>query len=97
MPSSVVLGQQADELAGQVLEELAVGDRPRAVGLALAVVEEDQVDVAGVVQFAAAELAHAQDDEPGRPAVGRRGRRPAAARSFRHAARKAPSRIASAR
>ena len=66
------LGQQPHDLAGQAVEELDVGDRPRAVGLAVAVVEEDQVDVAGIVQFQAAELAHAQHDEPRR--AGRRGR-----------------------
>ena len=58
-----------------------VADRPRAVGLAVAVVEEDQVDVAGVVQLAAAQLAHAQDDEPGRLAVGAAGVAPLRARA----------------
>ena len=64
-----VLGQKPDELAGQVLEELVVAHGPRTVGLALAVVEKDQVDIAGIVQLAAAELAHAEDDEAGRLAV----------------------------
>ncbi len=69
MPNSVFSVSRRTSLAGQVLEELVVAHRPRTVGLALAVVEEDQVDVAGIVQLAAAELAHAQDDEAGRLAV----------------------------
>ena len=70
------LGQQADQLAGEVVEKLGVGDGPVAVGLAVEIIEEDQVDVAGVVQLAAAELAHAQDDEPRGASVGAAGRAP---------------------
>ena len=47
-----------------------------AVGLAVARGEEDQVDVAGVVQLQAAELSQPQDDEPGGPAVGAARRAP---------------------
>ena len=47
-----------------------VAHRPRTVGLAVSIVEEDQVDIAGVIQLAAAQLAHSQDDEASRFAVG---------------------------
>ena len=43
--------------------------RPAAAGLAVLVVDEHQVDVAGVIQLLAAELAEADDGEPGRPAA----------------------------
>ena len=82
------LGQQPHQLAGEPIEELGVGHRPPAVGRAVEVVEEDQVDVAGVVQLDAAELAHAQDHEAGRAAVGTAGSAPLA-RSLFHAARNA--------
>ena len=52
-----LLGQQADEFAGHKVEEFEIADWPRAVGRAVVFAEEDQVDVAGVVQFQAAELA----------------------------------------
>jgi hypothetical protein len=59
------LRQVLDHLAGQPIEELAIGDRARAVGLAGVVAEENQVDVAGVVQLPAAQLAQGQHGEAG--------------------------------
>ena len=51
--------------------EIAVGvQRALAVGLARRTVAEDQIDIGGEVELAATELAHADDDQPLRPAVG---------------------------
>ena len=63
-------GQQADEFGRGPAEELVVPDRPAARGLPFFVVHDHQVDVAGVVQLAAAELPEAQDRGP---AAGFRG------------------------
>ena len=65
--------QQADDLADDAAEELVVADAGDALaaGRAFLVVEEHQVDVAGVVQLLAAELAEGEDDAAGRLA-GRR-------------------------
>ena len=63
------LGEQADEFFAEPLEELLVADRAAGVGLAVLLVEEDEVDVAGVVQLDAAELAEAEDDEAAALAV----------------------------
>ena len=52
------------------LEVLLVGDCAAGVGLAVVLVEEDQVDVARIVQFDAAELAQAEHDEAAALAVG---------------------------
>jgi hypothetical protein len=51
-------------------------DGARAVGLALLWVEEDQVDVGGHVQLAAAELAHGHNQK-GLGLAGQRPQRPA--------------------
>ena len=66
LPQGRVVGEQADEVAPHPGEELGVGDRPRAVGLPLVVVEEDQVDVRAVVELLAAELAQPEHHEPRR-------------------------------
>ncbi len=62
--------QRADHATAQPLEELAIGDGARAVGLAVVRVDEDQVDVRRYVELEAAELAHAEDHELLRDAVG---------------------------
>ena len=56
--------QQADHLADDAAKELVVADAgdPLAARGALVLVEEHQVDVAGVVQLLAAVLAEGQDD-----------------------------------
>ena len=55
------LGERARHLLGHADEELAHG---ASVGqLAVALVDVDQIDVGAVVELAAAELAHAEDDE----------------------------------
>ena len=90
------IGAEDVAVAGALLEQ---PDQPRAAARRIAaavcgrrmrtprrVVEHDQVDVARVVQLAAAELAHAQHDEAGpsrRRVAGRRAR----ARRRRRAAR----------
>ena len=63
--------QQADDLADDAGEELVVADAGDALAAraALLVVEEHQVDVAGVVQLLAAELAEGEDDAAGRLAA----------------------------
>ena len=91
------LGEQPHHVAGQPVEELAIAPRPRAVGLAVRVVEKDQVDVARIIQLDAAELAHRQHDEPGRLAVAACAARRASARACAGPTRTAASRIASAR
>ena len=57
-------------------EEVAVGDRPilAARGVPVVAVDDDQVNVGGVVELVAAELAHAEHREPRRRPV-RRPRR----------------------
>ena len=59
--------QRADDAAAEPLEEIAIRQRPRAVGLAVFRVDEDQVHVGRHVELAAAELAHADHDEILRP------------------------------
>ena len=59
-----VVGQHPDDLAADLGEELGVGDDLGADGLAVGVVDEDQVDVGAIVQLLAAELAERQNDEP---------------------------------
>ena len=81
----------------QPFEELLVADGAASVGLAVLFVQEDEVDVAGVVQLQAAELAEGEDDE-----AARARRRSAAAdrialRICRQAKSSAASTIASAR
>src|SRR5262249_9689634 len=65
-------GEQADQLAGNVGEVFIAGDAgdPLSPGLPLLGVDEHQVDVTGVVQLLAAELAEGQHDAADRPAVG---------------------------
>src|SRR3972149_4717026 len=64
-----------DDLARQPPEVLAVreGAARAAGGLAVLRVHEDEVDIGGVVELLAAELAHADDGEPGRLSTGRVG------------------------
>ena len=71
-----VLRQVLDDLLRHPLEKLRVGDGPRTVGLARVVAQEDQIDVAGIVQFLAAQLAHRNRGKP----------RPLPVRPPRHAA-----------
>ena len=59
-----VVGEEPNDVAAHPGEELGVRDDARAGGLALDVIEEDQVDVGAVVQLLAAELPHRQHDEP---------------------------------
>ena len=56
----------------RLAEEFAVGDAARlaARGLPVVPVDEDQVDVRGVIQLLASELAHADDHEAGGRPVG---------------------------
>ena len=90
-------GQQPHHLLRQAFEELHVGDRPLGgVGLAVRVVEEDQIDVAGIVQLDAAQFAQRQDDETGRVSVRTAGV-PRFRSSFSHADSSAACRMASAR
>ena len=65
-----VFGEQPDDLGSHPCEELGVRDDSRPRGAAILVIEEDKIDVGAVVQLGAAELAQAQDDEPGGAAIG---------------------------
>ena len=64
------LGQQLAQPLAEPAEKFLVADRPRAIGLALAGIGENQVDVRGKIEFPPAELAHAQHHQPLRLAVG---------------------------
>ena len=57
------LAQQPDHEPAQAREEILVVDAARARGGALVGKQEDQVDVGGKIELAAAELAHAEHDE----------------------------------
>ena len=59
-----VLRQVLDDLLSHALEEFGAGDGARTVRFAGVVAQEDQVDVAGVVQFLAAQLAHRNRGKP---------------------------------
>ena len=60
-PVGRALGQQAGEALHHLGEKAAGIQRARAVGLALGGKGEDQVDVAGKIELAPAELAHAEN------------------------------------
>ncbi len=64
MPSGRVIGQQADDLAADLGEQLGVGQDLGAIGLAVFVVEKDQVDVGAVVELLAAQLTQPEYDKP---------------------------------
>ncbi len=64
-PQRGVVGQQTDDVAAHPGKELGVRHDLGALGLAVFVVEEYQIDVGAVVELLAAELSQAQDDEPG--------------------------------
>ena len=59
----------ADDAPAEAFEELAVREHARTVGLAVVGVDEDEVDVRRDVELAAAQLAHADNDEVLRDAV----------------------------
>ncbi len=56
--------QQADEIAGEPDEEI-LHRSPALIGDLGRVVEDDEIDVARIIELPRAELAHADDDEPG--------------------------------
>ena len=95
-PQVGLLRQQANQLAGDQVEEFEIRQRTLAVGLSFAFTQEHQVDIAGIVQFQPAELAQPEHNKAGRPAIGT-ARRAALPLHFRQAARRAASTIASAR
>ena len=70
MPRSVGSVSSRITSLRQPLEVLLVADRAAGVGLAVLLVQEDEVDVAGIVQLDAAQLAEAEHDEPAALAVG---------------------------
>ena len=55
--------ERADHQPAEAVEILAIGNDPRTGGLAFFAVDEHQVDVGRDVEFASAELAHADDDQ----------------------------------
>ena len=63
-------GQEVEHFATHLSEEFLVGHRAASVGFPFSVVEEDQVDVARVVQLHAAEFPHPDHNESGRLSVG---------------------------
>ena len=90
--------QQPHDLADDAGEELVVADAGDALAARgpFLVVDEHQVDVAGVVQLLAAELAEGEDDAAGRLAGRRCTARRSACRRCRRAVARATSRAASA-
>ena len=56
-------GQNPHHRAAQPLKVLLVVDRMWTVGVAIAVVDEYQIDIAGVIQFQATQFPHADHDE----------------------------------
>ena len=52
-----------DELLAQLGEELEIADGFRAIGVAILRIDEDEVHIRGDVEFAPAELAHADHDQ----------------------------------
>jgi hypothetical protein len=54
---------QADDALAHLAEVFVIADLARAAGFAAFGVDEDQVDVGRYIQFATAQLAHADDDE----------------------------------
>ena len=91
------LGEQADHFLRQPLEVLLVADGAAGIGLAVLLVQEDEVDVAGIVQLDAAQLAEAEHDEPAALAVAHAAAGRTARRRCRRAKSSAASTIASAR
>ncbi len=63
LPVAGDVGQRVDQALAEAREEFEVGDRAAPIGVAVLGIDEDQVDVRRDVQLAAAELAHADDDE----------------------------------
>jgi len=61
------LAQRGDEPAPQAREELEVA-LPSAIGLPFFRIKENQIDIGGDVELAAAELSHADHDEVSMPA-----------------------------
>ena len=57
-------GQRLDQPLAQPAEEFLVADRLSSVGLALAGIGEDQINIRREVEFAPAELAHSDHDQP---------------------------------
>ncbi len=82
--------EQPDQRLAEAREVLLVRDPARAVGLAALGIEEHEVDVGGEVEFAAAQLAHADDDE----FLGLAGRRARRAIARRERARREGERSA---
>ncbi len=64
--------QHGDEFAHQAGKKVGRMASP-AIDMLLLIVEDDQVDIAGIVQLARAQLAHADDRQPGRGGIGRAG------------------------
>ena len=56
-------GERGDDAPAETIEELAIGERARAVRLAFLGIREHEVDVRRDVELAAAQLPHADDDE----------------------------------
>ena len=57
------VGNGGDQLAAETGEELEIGYRLAAVGVAVVRVGEDEIDVGRNIQFAAAQFAHADDNQ----------------------------------
>jgi len=66
-------GEEVRETGGDFLEELAVGDGVFAVGLAVALIEEEEVDVGAVVEFVGSEFTEGEDGEAALVAGGEAG------------------------
>ena len=66
------LVQQPDQALAHAHEIFVVGKRARADGFAFLGIDQDEVDVGGDVELAAAELAHAHHDQPLRAALAER-------------------------
>jgi hypothetical protein len=56
-------GEEVREAGGDFLEEFEIGDGVFAVGLAIALIEEEEVDVRAVVEFVGSEFTEGEDGE----------------------------------
>ena len=64
-----VAGEQGGVLVGHLLVEFLVGEHGGTVGLAIAAVDEHEVDIGAVVQLFAAQLAERDDAEAAQGAI----------------------------
>ncbi len=72
-PQRRIFAQQLHHVPNHQREKIAIGLPPPAIGFPFDIVDEDQVDIAGVIQFHPSQLAHSQGDESRGLAIGTAG------------------------